>query len=633
MSKLFALLTVFISITVSAQKKYSVKSIPKELVENANAVIRNDETVITLDNFNSMTKKYHEVITVFNKNGLNIIKPVAYYDNSSSIKNVKVIIYDELGNEIEEYKKRDFSDISASGGNLYSDNRKLVLDFTPGFYPFTFEFISEVKTSSTAFVPRWYPSPYYRVSTENSSYKLINERQIPLTAVKYNLEEFNVDIIEKSTLIEYRVSNIKAVDREYLSPDYTEFNPVVKIALKKFQLENSPAYVSNWKEFGYWQNNKLLNNRNNLPEQTKLKIESLVADVDDPKEKAKLIYKFMQDKTRYISVQIGIGGWQPSSAKEVDKLSYGDCKGLTNYTKALLESQGIESYYTIVDSKPYGRDIDEDFVALQGNHVILTIPFEDEQVFLECTSQQLPFNYLGTHTDNRKVLMITPEGGVFTKTHEYKTEDNIRSLIATANIDDTFVISGDLTETSIGLQYNLKYDLSTYTNEEKKTYYNYIWSHLNKTSFSDIEFNNDKNDVVFTEKLKYSTGNYISKAGERVLLNPNIFNRYSKLISSNKERTLDFIIKRGSTFKDEISISLPENYKIESLFKPIAIETPYGKYTATITEQEQGKLLYKRELILNSGRYNKDQYNDYVKFIKSVVRKDKSKIVLLKNEN
>ncbi len=630
MSKLFALLILFVSITISAQKKYAVKSISKDMLENANAVIRHDETIITLENYNSMTKEYHEVITVFNKNGLNIIKPVAYYDNSSSIKNVKVIIYDELGNILEEYKKRDFSDISASGGNLYSDDRKLVLDFTPGNYPFTFEFISEIKTSSTAFMPRWNPSPYYRVSTESSSYKFINEKQVPLTAIKYNLEEFNVEITENNTLNEYRVSNIKAMNREYLSPDYTEIKPVVKIALKRFQLENSPAYVSNWKEFGNWQNNKLLNNRNNLPEQTKLKIESLVAGVEDPKEKAKLIYQFMQDKTRYISVQIGIGGWQPSSAKEVDKLSYGDCKALTNYTKTLLESQGIESYYTIVDSKPNGKNIDEDFVALQGNHVILTIPFEDEQVFLECTSQQVPFNYLGTHTDNRKVLMITPEGGVFTKTHEYKTEDNVRSLVATANIDEAFTVSGDLTETSIGLQYNLKYDLENYTNEEKTNYYNYIWSHLNKTSFSNINFTNDKNNIVFTENLNYSTGNYISKAGERVLFNPNIFNRYTKLISTNKERILDFVIKRGKIYKDEIEISLPKNYKIESLFEPIHIETPFGKYSATIVELESGKLVYKRELIFNSGRFSKDQYNDYVKFIKSVVRKDKSKIVLIK---
>ncbi len=55
----------------------------------------------------------------------------------------------------------------------------------------------------------------------------------------------------------------------------------------------------------------------------------------------------MQDKTRYISVQIGIGGWKPMLADDVNKLGYGDCKGLTNYTKALLEAVDVPSYYTL----------------------------------------------------------------------------------------------------------------------------------------------------------------------------------------------------------------------------------------------------------------------------------------------
>ena len=55
----------------------------------------------------------------------------------------------------------------------------------------------------------------------------------------------------------------------------------------------------------------------------------------DPIEKAKIVYKYMQEKTRYISVQVGIGGFKPMLAKDVDRLGYGDCKALSNYTKAL----------------------------------------------------------------------------------------------------------------------------------------------------------------------------------------------------------------------------------------------------------------------------------------------------------
>jgi hypothetical protein len=55
----------------------------------------------------------------------------------------------------------------------------------------------------------------------------------------------------------------------------------------------------------------------------------------EPIMKAKLIYDYVQQKSRYVSIQVGIGGWKPMDASDVDRLGYGDCKGLTNYTKAL----------------------------------------------------------------------------------------------------------------------------------------------------------------------------------------------------------------------------------------------------------------------------------------------------------
>ena len=65
---------------------------------------------------------------------------------------------------------------------------------------------------------------------------------------------------------------------------------------------------------------KLLRGRDALDVATKQKIQNLVNGVADPVEKAKIVYRFMQEKTRYISVQVGIGGWEPILATEVDKV-------------------------------------------------------------------------------------------------------------------------------------------------------------------------------------------------------------------------------------------------------------------------------------------------------------------------
>ena len=628
MNRIFFALFALFPVLIIAQSNYSVKSIPKDLLEGANAVIRFDETVITLDNFNDMTIKTKMVVTVLNRRGLSAVQPFANYSNSSAISKIEAFVYDEQGKQTKKYKKKDFIDKSASGGNLYTDNRVLVLNFVPTNYPFTFEFLTVTKSSSTAFLPRWSPSPLYQVSTEKSKFTVVNERRIPLVTRSFNLKEFNVIVDESPTSSRYEVANIRAVKREILSPFYTEFTPVVKIALRQFQLENQAAIVNNWRDFGNWQNQKLLKDRDKLPEKTKLEVANLVANIESRTEKAKAIYKYMQDKTRYISVQIGIGGWQPSPAMEVDKLGYGDCKGLTNYTMALLDSQGIESYYTIVDAGPNGRDLDEEFVALQGNHVILTVPLEGENIFLECTNQQVPFNYLGSHTDDRKVLMVTPEGGVMTKTHKYSEEDNFTSLNATAVFGGNFELSGSVVEVSGGIPYVDKFYLENERTDNLGYYYKELWSHLNDLKLSNIEFNNNKDEVAFTEKLDFNVVGYVSKAGDRVLLNPNIFTRSGFVPEFNENRSLPLEIRRGYSEKDEIEITLPESYQIESVFDSIEIENEFGNYRASVEKLDEFKVLYKRELVINSGRYPKEKFNDYATFRRDILKKDRSKIVL-----
>ena len=184
----------------------------------------------------------------------------------------------------------------------------------------------------------------------------------------------------------------------------------------------------------------LLEGRDVINEATKIKILDWVKEAKSPLEKAKIVYQFMQNKTRYISVQVGIGGWEPIAANQVDQVGYGDCKGLTNYTKALLDVVGVTSYYTVVYASEK-RNLDKDFASLQGNHVILNIPNEGKDIWLECTSQTMPFGFLGDFTDDRDVLVVTPEGGIIKRTAIYKDETNLQKLAN--NYFDMFICNCD----------------------------------------------------------------------------------------------------------------------------------------------------------------------------------------------
>jgi hypothetical protein len=256
----------------------------------------------------------------------------------------------------------------------------------------------------------WYPISNYFLSVESATYIFKNPKRIPFRKKEMNFDGYEITKFESDSQMRYSLKNQKAIKYENYAISSREILPQLKIALNQFSLKGVKGQASNWKEFGIWMHDKLIKDRGILDEATKIKVLKLVEGVSDPIEKTKIVYQYMQDKTRYISVQIGIGGWEPIAANKVDKVGYGDCKGLSNYTKALLDVVGVKSYFTVVYAQQK-RNIDKDFTSLQGNHAILNVPIKNaEDIWLECTSQTAPFGFLGSFTEDRDVLEITPEG-------------------------------------------------------------------------------------------------------------------------------------------------------------------------------------------------------------------------------
>ena len=92
-------------------------------------------------------------------------------------------------------------------------------------------------------------------------------------------------------------------------------------------------------------------------------------------------------------------------AKDVDRLGYGDCKALSNYTRVLLDKVGVKSFYTVIYGDSNRKDVDKDFVSYQGNHAILTIPHNDKNYFL-INMRLISFNFINASTGVRVLMSI-----------------------------------------------------------------------------------------------------------------------------------------------------------------------------------------------------------------------------------
>ncbi|MDO6819940.1 DUF3857 domain-containing protein [Zobellia sp. 1_MG-2023] len=625
----------FTSIISTAQElNYNALLLKKELTENANAVVRLDQVEIELLSQQKMTVKTKQVITVLNRLGDRHARTGMGYDSDKKIKDIQVRVYDTMGNEIEKIKRKDFKDVNAADGfSLYNDYRHLYYDYTPVNYPYTLVFESEYETPDTGTIPSWFFLNGFLVSVEKSRYSITYANaNLKPTIIEKNLENIDFDIEETNNSITYTANSIKAIKRESMSPSFKKICPRLMTRIKNFHYKGFDASVDSWKDLGTWVDEKLLSGRDELSPQTVAKAKSLVDGVQDDLEKAKIIYKYVQDNTRYISVQIGIGGLQPIAAVEVDRVKYGDCKGLSNYTKALLKEVGVTSYYAVVQAGGDKVDFEDDFADLaQGNHVILAIPYNDRYYWVDCTSQILPFGYVGSFTDDRKVMIVKPEGGEIVTTTAYLNENNYQSITSSYELKPNGSIVGETNLMTKGSRYNSHFRLEEETEEEIVKKIKSRWSSINNLTVANYNFDNNKKEVVFNENVSLSASNYASLSGNRILFTANAFNNRNVVPDRYRNRKLPFEIQRGYLDEDNSVITLPEGYVVEALPSAKKIENEFGVYTVDFDYNEaENTVSYKRSFFLKKGFYPKEKYNAYRDFRKEVASTDNAQIVLLK---
>lgn len=627
-------LLVISTFTVQSQKnEYSTLLIADSLKENANAVVRLNQIDIIIASQRNMNINTTRVITVLNEKGLSAVDAAEHYDKKTTVKEIEATIYDAFGKEIKKIKRKDFKDNSAAGGGtLFSDSRYIYLDYTPTQYPFTVVYLSKLETSTTAFIPQWYPLSNFFVSVEKSILNVSYPANLGFKKMEFNFSNFNINkSIDTATQLSYTATSIPVQKQEDYSPAFSTIFPKVMMGLELFHLEDVDGKAKTWKEFGQWYYDDILSGTTVLPIETKQKMKALIGDEKDPIKKAQMIYDYVQKKSRYVSIQVGIGGWKPMLANDVDRLGYGDCKALTNYTKALLEAVDVPSYNTVLYGDSQKKDIESQFVSMQGNHMILAIPNGTDYTWLECTSQDAPFGFQGTFTDDRDVLVIKPEGGEIVHTQKYIDKYNSQISSGNYSLNANGDLSGKIEIVSRGSQYSQKEPLENLQPLEKDEHYKQYWNTINNLKINNLSFSNDKTTVSFTEKVEISAVNYGNLLSGKMMFAINAYNQYTGSIKRIRNRKNPFEIQRGFADSDEITVALPTEFAIEFLPSNFELKSKFGEYKTEFIKKEDDTIIYKRSLFIKKGFYSNTEYDEYRLFIEKVSRNDNAKIIVTKN--
>lgn len=633
MRRLLIIAAFFITVfSTQAQQNYNVANIPKELMAYSSGVVRNSDESILVKSLDNCIYHCKKAITVLNKNGDRLAQINLWYNKSSSIKSVKGSVYNASGIMIGKFSERDFEDINTTDGySLFEDMKLKYYKPVVTEYPYTIEYEYETRSNQTLSLGSWDPNPGMGVSVEQSRFSFTSKPDFKINYKEINTSEKAVITTDAHGLKTYtwHISNLKSIKDEPFSPNTEAYLTMVKLSPVSFIYEGISGTYTNWNELGKWYYDKLLKGRDGLQQTTIDYIKELTAGINDPKLKAKKIYEYMQQKTRYVSIQVGIGSLQPFFAADVDKNSYGDCKALVYYTQALLKVAGIESWFCLVEAGLRKVSFMPDFASIdQGNHIILCIPFKNDTTWAECTSQKIPFGFLGDFTDDRWVLACTPEGGKLLHTPRYNAETNAINRKGNFVINSTGELSGDMSTAFFGTEYDTRESIIDDSYTEQLKYIKRAYP-INNFDIEKLEFKKGPGALT-TENIKLNARDFAALNSDKFYFKVNLTTRADNVPDEVRNRTTDVYINRGHVEDDQITYQLPEGFHPDRELSHKAITKPFGKFTVSMHLDGQ-KLTYHRHLQINEGTYNKDTYQELIDFYQNIADSDAYRMVLAKN--
>ena len=610
---------------------FIANNIPDSLKENANSVIRYSNVSFNIKGPGIARVKWHNIVTILNEKGdREAVLEMGYNRKFDTYSSIVMRAYDANGVVLKKYHKNDMYDGSAAGGStLVTDERFLYVKHTVANYPTTIE--TEYEEDINSFID--FP-PLEFQNLEQSVQKASIEVTIdPALGFRYKLSNIKIEPSKGKTQdgfddFVWTIKNKKAIKKEdYVLP--WKVIPKIEFAVNKFNCYGYPGDFSTWQSFGQWLQG-LYADVSSLSPKREAEIKKMTDSIKSDKEKAKFLYSYLQKSTRYVSIQLGIGGYKPFSATFVDQKKYGDCKALANYMFALLKAVNIKAYPAIIRGEINSEPEDINFPYSSFNHEILCIPFKNDTTWLDCTMNYAEFGKIGPFTENRMSLIVTEDGGKFVNTPKSKMTDN--KFIADANI----ILNAEggskavLKIATTGWYREEFYEVSSFKVDEQKEYF-LTRNNIKQPSEFILNPSNDNAGVRdLSINLEYDKFCDIL-AGDKQFIKPKLIDLCPSSVPINENRKTDYFFEHPLQKTCNTTIALPTGFEVETLPANQSLKFTYGSYDI--------KYVYDnvKNIVTSTAQFNianhvipAAKYTELQQFLDGVMKAQNKKLVIRK---
>ncbi|MEI7735034.1 MAG: DUF3857 domain-containing protein [Ferruginibacter sp.] len=577
-----------------------------------------------------------EILVLSEKNASAYSRYKVYHSGYNEMTNLEAYTKVPDGDKYKKVKIGEQKTTSSSSNSVfYDDVKETSFDF-PALTQNAIEHVEVTQFHKDAHLL----TPFYLPGTLpviNSTYTVTVPNDITIKYIVKNdpkgIFQFTVDKKRKETIYTWTAKNVKGDDSYGNAPDFRYFVPHIIVYIAAYQGENGlQNFLSSSEDLYKWNYSFTKELNTSQDEALKKIVDSVTAGKTTETDKAKQIYRWVQQHIKYVAFENGLEGFRPRQAADVCSKRYGDCKDMSSIITQMLRMAGIKAYYTWIGTRSLPYYYNEVPLPMVDNHMISAASINNEWVFLDGTDPHAKYGMPPSSIQDKDAMIAISD-------NEYK----IIRVPVTAAANSLAVDSTTINFTPDGIKGNTSVNYSGYFGEDiyntllyrdEKETKDFVKSRMTKASNKFILGNYVINKTSPEENninisADFEIPGYGKKIGNEYYINLNLEKLFeNRLVDTAKrkvaiENEFQFVVKLYSILR------LPEGYSVTYQPKDFSFENDLVALKISYQIKE-GKIIALQEMQNKKLMILPSDFAEWNKAAKAVAQQYKEQVVLEK---
>ncbi|MCX6366616.1 MAG: DUF3857 domain-containing protein [Armatimonadetes bacterium] len=311
-------------------------------------------------------------------------------------------------------------------------------------------------------------------------------------------------------------------------------------------------------------------------------------------EKARAIFYYVQDKTRYVAIELGISAYQPRPASRTLTVQYGDCKDMATLLVALLRAAGITAHPVLLQAgEPFPQQVELPSPHA-FNHAICQAQVGGKTYWLDATAQVCRFGDIPQADRGVEVLVIKDGKAVFETVPEASPAEALNLQQASVVLDSEGAAMGTVQLSGTGdYELSLRANLVVKSNDERKKYAEALLGSIGVNprieSLQLTDISNRDTPLSISSKTRFA--NWATVSGDLLLFKARPDQASPAFASPFVEDNRLYPIYQSEPrlMRANLEVTIPEGYSYLYIPKPISGESALGSFSRTV--QQEGRKL------------------------------------------